>query len=212
MFLKKIETYKKKLNLTKIQREVLVGLLLGDACLETQNNGRTYRLKIEYSLKNKEYCKYIYNLFQNWVLTPPRERIVKSGIHTSVNITFNTLSHEAFRFYAQQFYHEKRKVVPRIIHKLLTPSGLACWYMDDGSIKSKQSKGLILNTQGFVKHDIKVLINTLKNKYNLNSWERKQKEGYQIYISGYDLDKFLNLIHEYIIPSMWYKIPKQKIR
>ena len=42
-----IEEYKQHLKLTRTQREVLVGLLLGDGHLETQNGGRTYRLKIE---------------------------------------------------------------------------------------------------------------------------------------------------------------------
>ena len=43
-----------KMKLSREQREILVGILLGDAHLETQNRGRTYRLKVEHSLKEKE--------------------------------------------------------------------------------------------------------------------------------------------------------------
>ena len=40
-----IEAYKTTLRLSDVQREILVGILLGDACLETQNAGRSYRLR-----------------------------------------------------------------------------------------------------------------------------------------------------------------------
>nr|NIQ06013.1 hypothetical protein [Candidatus Korarchaeota archaeon] len=44
-----IREKKGRLALSKRQREILVGLLLGDGHLETQNNGRTFRLKVEHS-------------------------------------------------------------------------------------------------------------------------------------------------------------------
>ena len=55
-----IELYKTRLKLTESQKEVLIGILLGDATLETQNNGRTYRIKIEHSLKQKAYAEHLY--------------------------------------------------------------------------------------------------------------------------------------------------------
>jgi len=105
-----IEAYKSKLKLSREQREILVGLLLGDAHLETQNGGRTYRLKVEYSVKNKDYCQHIYEVFKEWVLTPPREKTVRRGEHQSVNVTFSTVSHGAFRFYAKQFYKDGKRL------------------------------------------------------------------------------------------------------
>ena len=41
---KELRKYKETLKLTKTQRELIVGLLLGDGSMQTQNNGRTYRL------------------------------------------------------------------------------------------------------------------------------------------------------------------------
>ena len=43
-------------------KEMLVGKILGDGCLETQNNGATWRLKIEHSFKQKEYVDHQYSL------------------------------------------------------------------------------------------------------------------------------------------------------
>jgi len=60
MRLKEIEDYKKNLKLSSLQREIIVGLALGDGHLETLNEGKTYRLKVEHSLKQREYLDWLY--------------------------------------------------------------------------------------------------------------------------------------------------------
>src|SRR3989344_5057867 len=135
---KELEKYKKNLKLSDHQKEILVGLLLGDGHLETQNDGRTYRLKIEHSYLQKEYVDWLYDIFKEWVLTPPQEKIQSFGGVQYRKFWFSTVSHGAFRFYGQQFYREKKKVLPRLIHKWLSPLAMAIWFMDDGSIKSNR--------------------------------------------------------------------------
>src|SRR3989344_7294825 len=109
---KEIELYKNKLKLSDYQKEVLVGLLLGDGHLETQNSGRTYRLKVEHTYWQKDYTDWLYKVFQEWVLTAPQEKqqTVNSVVYRKY--WFSTVSHGAFRFYAQQFYENRRKVLP----------------------------------------------------------------------------------------------------
>lgn len=207
MYSKEIENYKKKLRLNRLQREVLVGILLGDACLETQNSGRTYRLKIEQSEKHKAYLDHLYKIFENWMLSEPHKRVVLRNGKESVNYAFSTVSHGAFRFYAHLFYQDSKKKVPVLVHKFLTERSIAYWFMDDGSIKSKQSKGVIFNTQAFCKEDVEKLVFVLQNKFQLQCWLRKQKEGYQIYVSGESFGHFHQIVSPFIIPSMQYKIP-----
>jgi len=202
-----IEEPKRKLKLSREQREVLVGILLGDACLETQNQGRTYRLKIEQSERHQAYLNHLYHLFEEWVLTPPRRRSVVSRGHESWNWVFQTVSHGAFRFYAHQFYEDKRKRVPKLIHRWLTPRALAYWFMDDGSIKSRESKGVLLNTQAFHRSEVERLVQVLQNLFGLQAGPRKQKEGYQITISGTSYERFLELVAPYILEDMRYKVP-----
>ncbi len=204
---KEIGQYKSKLKLSDIQRQVIVGLLLGDAHLETQNKGRTYRLKIEYSVKHSDYAMHIYELFKEWILTPPR---IKSDI-THNNICFQTVSHAAFRFYAHQFYKDGKKSVPtKLIHKLLSPRSMAYWFMDDGSIKSRQSEGIILNTQCYGEKEVEFLAKTLKRLFGLKAEKRKQKKGWQIYISGHSYETFRKIVDPYIETSMRYKIPSDR--
>lgn len=211
MHSKTIESYKEKLKLTQAQREILIGVLLGDACLETLNHGRTYRLKIEQSLKHADYVNHLYEAFKEWVLTPPalKEKL-RLGKH-SVNVAFSTVSHGAFRFYAHQFYDGQKKCVPKLIHRWLTPLSMAYWYMDDGSLKAKQSKGVIFNTQGFLKADVERLLRTLASRFDLEAIVRRQKEGHQIYVSGHSFEKMSDLIKAHILPCMQYKFPKPRL-
>ncbi len=201
-----IEKLKQELTLTDEQKDILIGLLLGDACLETHNEGRTYRLKIEQSIAHQAYIEHLHNLFDGWVLTPPRIRQVVSKNRTSENLAFQTISHSAFRFFAHQFYQDGRKRVPKLIHRWLTPRAIAYWFMDDGSIKSSESKGVIFNTHAFQRADIERLIRVLQS-FDLQASIRNQKEGCQIYIAGSSYERFTALIAPHIISAMGYKIP-----
>lgn len=205
---REIEQYKQTLRLTQEQREALVGLLLGDAHLETQNRGETYRLKIEQSEAHREYVEHIYDLFKPWVLTPPQAKQVVSRGCVSVNWWFQTVSHGAFRFYAQQFYCDGRKCVPELIGRWLKPRGLAYWFMDDGSLKWRQSRAVLLNTQGFDRSDVERLAQVLIQHFALETLLRRQAEGHQIVIVGRSLERFVELIGPYLLPEMTYKLPR----
>lgn len=203
MYSREIEKRKSSLKLTDIQREVLVGVLLGDAHLETQNQGRTYRVKFEYSAGHSEYAHHLHELFKEWIRTPPQSK--QDETHNTIR--FQTVSHPAFRFYAHQFYDGRKKCVPGLIHRYLSERAIAYWFMDDGSIKSRESKGVLFNTQGFDRNDVQRLIHALSRTFGLEAKERKQKEGWQIYISGNSYERFREIVDSHIVPSMRYKIP-----
>ncbi len=196
------------MRLTQEQREVIVGVLLGDAHLETRNRGETYRLKIEQSEGHRDYAEHLYDVFKPWVLTAPQPKRVVSRGSVSVNWWFQTVSHGAFRFYAQQFYRDGRKSVPRLTGRWLKPRGLAYWFMDDGSLKWRQSRAVLLNTQGYDRSDVEMLARVLTQQFALETMLRRQVEGYQIVIVGRSLDRFVDLITPYLLPSMTYKIPR----
>lgn len=202
-----IEEYKQHLSLSTEQREILIGILLGDATLESQNGGRTYRLKIEQSQAHEAYVQNLYEIFQPWVLSPPRQRTKQRNGRPTKAVAFSTVSHAALRFYAQQFYQAGKKCVPRLIHRWLTPRSISYWFMDDGSIKSSQSKGLIFNTQGFPVREVERLREVLTSKFHLDASLRKQQDGWQIYISGHSYETFVALTKPYVIESMQYKMP-----
>lgn len=206
MYSRKIEEYKKSLKLNQEQKEILIGLMLGDGHLETQNKGRTFRLKIEQSITKKDYVMWLRRRFNNFVISDPRIMTKQRNFAITHNFGFSTLSHACFRFYAQQFYRGKKKVVPKSIGKFLTPLAIAVWFMDDGSIKSKKHRAKIINTQGFSKQEVQKLVDILEKKFNIESKLRKQKEGYQIYLLAKSIDTFIELLDKYVIDSMRYKL------
>jgi len=205
------------LRFNKHQKSVLFGILLGDAHIEYSPNKKTARLKIEQSKSHEAYINYLYSIFEPWC---------SSGItEYRENLRFSTQFHASFKFYADQFYInkesnflKKKKGVPRFINRWLNPVSLAHWYMDDGSIKSKQSKGVLLNTHGFSLKEIERLCFLLGSEpFRLKCWPRKQiaKSGklqYQIYISGHSYERLRDLIWELVIPEMHYKFPCERKR
>ena len=57
---KLLKEYKESLyKLSDLQFEALIGLLLGDASLQTQNKGKTYRIKFEWGNNSKAYVDHV---------------------------------------------------------------------------------------------------------------------------------------------------------
>ena len=89
-----IARLKQELFLTSRQREILVGLLLGDGHLEKQNAQGWARLKVEHSVRQIEYVTWKYSEWSSWVLTPPASRLKGNRLGTqSINVGFATVSH-----------------------------------------------------------------------------------------------------------------------
>lgn len=200
---KEIEDYKKNLKLSSLQREIVVGLALGDGHLET-NNGKTYRLMVEHGIQQKEYLDWIYNQFQEWTGTPPKLKL-KNGKPFSYH--FSTYSHELLGFYGEKFYFNKKKVMPEIIEELITPLSLAIWFMDDGSLKSKRHNTYIIHTLGFQKAELERIQEVLKRKFEIETRLHKQKEKYlRLYILSKSALKFRKIVSPHILPSLEYKL------
>ena len=125
--------------------------------------------------------------------------------------SFSTTQQACFRFYGHQFYNGNYKKVPKLIHRWLTPRGIAYWYMDDGAQKWKgKSLGVRLCTDNFVYQDVQRLAHVLHTKYVLKTSLQKKSTHWRIYISSYSYDILKNLIFVYIRESMQYKFPVQK--
>ena len=207
---KEIEELKNKIKLSERQRLIIVGTLLGDGHLETVDKGRTYRLKITHSIKQKEYIEWLYNELKNLVRTPPQRKLKKGINKIYEEYWFNTYSLGLLRFYAQQFYVYGEKVIPKVIGKLLDPLAIAVWFMDDGSYKSNRHKTYIVHTLSFKKNNLKLLQNVLEKKYEIKTRLHKQyyksSMKWRLYILSESADKFKNLLEPYILPSLKYKL------
>lgn len=203
---KGIQEYKNKLSLTNDQRAIIVGLLLGDGHLETQNDGRTYRLKVEHSLKQEDYVQWLYDYFKEWA---PAGLYYKKRTDGQQSVGFTTYSHGSFRFYGQQFYRGKKKVIPRLITTLLQPLSIAIWFMDDGSRKSLRHATYIIHTLGFEKKELTRLQSVLLRKFKVKTMLHRQKSVYwRLYIPSHSARMFKKIVEPYVqqISSMTHKL------
>ena len=206
-----MEEQKKRIKFSRRQKEILIGTILGDAHLETQDAGRTYRLKIEHSIKQREYVDWLYAELRDAVTTVPRARERLSSWNADrvyVLYGFNTLSVGPLRFYAKAFYANGKKIIPKMVARWLTPLALAVWFMDDGSIKSRSHRTVCFNTQGFDDQSVARLQSALLERYGIHTSLRRQGNGSQIYLLASTVDCFFEAIMPHVLPSMKYKVPK----
>ena len=193
---------KQELSLNEFKKQILIGYLLGDGRMETWKNSEVARLRIEQSLKQSEFVEWLFQTFKEFVKTPPKLKVSK--------IYFNTLSFKQFYFYREMFYPNGKKIIPDNIENLLTPLSFAVWFMGDGSVKSKECNGRIINTHSFTELEISKACLILNDKFSLKSSIRRQKDGLQIYISAKSAKELIKLISPHLIPYFKYKLPKFK--
>ena len=188
-----------------------------DASLQSQNNGKTYRLKFEWGEKNKPYLDHVYDLFNEWVISPPHKKTrVNINNKQVINWGFQTISHEAFNFLSDLFLKENKKSVPEnLVRDNLTPRGLAYWWMDDGGKldynKNSKNKSVVFNTQSFMESEVFFMAKELSNKFDLEC-EIRSNKGKKIIvvkarIGTASFFKFIELVDPFIIPEIKYKLP-----
>lgn len=194
-------------SLTKVQKDLLIGSILGDACLEPLKTGA--RAEITHCRKQQEYLEWKFQHLKKIVLTAPKlikfkdKRINKNRLEWR----FRTISHPEIVRLRKIFYKKDRKIIPENIEKILkSPFSLAVWYMDDGK-KRPDCRGAYLDTICFTKNEQKRLIRCLEKNFRIKSRLHWNGDGYHIYIPIESIERFRSLIEKYIIPSMKYKLP-----
>lgn len=107
-----------EIKISKIQKEILIGIILGEGHLEKSPNGLSYRLKIEQSKDKKDYINHLYEIFKDWTYSAPEEK--------RNNLYFQTKFSRSLVFYGINFYNEnKKKIIPRFIYRILKPRTIA---------------------------------------------------------------------------------------
>ena len=213
----KLKEYKDSLiELSIEQKEAIIGLMLGDASLQSQNKGKTYRIKFEWGDKNKAYVLHVFNLFDEWLLSQPhkKERLSPKG-NLIVNWGFQTFSQKAFNYLAELFLLDKggkKGISENLVQDHLTPKGLAYWFMDDGGKldynKNSKNRSVVLNTHSFTDLEVENLCDQLSNKFELLCEVRSNKNKKIIVIKDTSYSKFYQLINPYLLEEMKYKLPK----
>ena len=71
--------YKQSITLNTMQREVIVGTLLGDACMPLDRGKPRFCVKFAQKSASADYIQHLYSIFDNFVGTPPQVLNIRGG-------------------------------------------------------------------------------------------------------------------------------------
>jgi hypothetical protein len=176
---------------------------LGDGYLYP--NGR---LQIEHSFRQSAYVRWKYSRLSNLVSGPIAQC---SRYDSRTNKTYKSqrfYTKAIFQEYRRVFYKNGRKVVPVNLEDLpVNPLALAVWFMDDGGKGGNSPKGVVINTSGFQANEQVILQICLVENFGIETNLHKVGSGFQLYIPAEVIDNFCQIVGDFIISSMSYKLP-----
>ena len=91
--------------------------------------------------------------------------------------------------------------------RLKIAAGYGGVFMDDGSRKSSQCRGLYLNTQSFTSSEVELLRLVVRRDVGVETTVRRQSDGLQIYVPSSSVTEMVAFIQDEMLPSMRYKLP-----
>ncbi len=202
---------KNSLQLTKKQKELIYGSLLGDGTMRLGKGAINANFKIEHGLMQKEYVEWKYKIIQPFVFTKPKisYRSDENGNKYAKSWWFRTIRHPVLteiyhHFYSGEGYRTGRKLISSEIKYKLTPFALAVWIMDDGSYSNYK---IDISTYSFSLSEIILLREYFQNLFTITiNYYRDRDKGYRMYCNQEETKKLIKVIYPYIIPSMMYKI------
>jgi len=201
--------YKEECELTLEQKEVLVGVILGDGFLEKLNDRSNTRLRVDNSYPEQElFVIKLREIFDSIVNMPPKvlTRTDKRSSKITQSIYFWTLTLPCLNYYHSLFYNNKIKCIPGNIGELLTERGLAFWLMGDGMYR-KDREGVVICTDSFTLEDTELLKTILIEKFELTVSVQKHRENvYRLYIQKKSVNRLIDLVKPYFVTRMFYKL------
>jgi len=211
-----IKRYKRKYafyyeqNLNKKQIDLIIGSLLGDGCVAKHHTGINGCRFIEsHSIKQLEYLTWKKDILENFVSNKIRfiDNSKNKSYGNGISCVFETVLHKDFDQFYNAFYKNKIKKVPSNIQ--LSPLSLFVWFCDDGSVFKNGSNSFVasFHTESFDKESIEILRNILKNKFSIKTFVVNAKNKYSIIrMNNANYIKFCDVVKEYTVPCMNYKI------
>ena len=188
-------------------REIVVGTILGDGCLE--RNGANVRLRIDHGATQKAFVEWKLHELKELHPLQPRlvQRLDRRTRRVHENYRFDTRTTPRLNHYFDLFYGGTRiKRIPMGIFAVLrTPLSLAVWYMDDGS-KRRDCRSGYLNTNAYSVKDVQLLKECLWFNFGVESVTHFAAAKPRIYIPSRGFGRFCSLVAPFVIPTMRYKL------
>lgn len=198
------------------EKELIIGTLLGDGHIRCRDkiDKRAYpQIMLEQSVKHAEYAFWLNEQFKDWLHEPDKQlkqnrKINKKTGKAYHSYSIQTVCHPVFNEFYKYFYNQRKKIINiDFIEQYFTELSLSVWLMDDGTIS--KDRNIMLCSHSFSKQENEMLSLMLKKKFNIypNIWTNNVNEPkYYLGFSKQDSIKLTNLVKNFVIPSMQYKL------
>ncbi len=199
------------MSLYKRQRLIIWGCILGDGYLQKVGR-RSARLRLEHSVKQREYIYWKYRELKNMFSDEPQLIIRYDHKWKRTYQYYKLQSHSSplLGKWRKWFYTDDgRKKIPENISTIIKhPLVLSVWYMDDGYYYPRDNI-IYLFLPDYEDEDLKRLLLAFEEIWNL-SWEVKRRpnsKGVELILPREQLYRFVEIVEPHIIPEMRYKLP-----
>jgi len=196
------------MELTKQQKNVLIGTILGDGFLQ-KTGEKNARLRLEHSQKQKDYVLWKGNIFGRLFQGKPSylERIHPKSKETYKYCRWQSSTTPSFGKWRKYFYPNGKKIIPRDIGEILNePISLAVWYMDDGYF-NKIDRNSYIYLGRVTRAEAEILQEAIRKNFGIVAtvYDKKNK-GHALFFGVNETRKLQHLIRSFIIKSLQYKL------
>lgn len=204
-----------------LQKEVVVGSLLGDGWLQGRDRYNWTFCKKQKSTR-KEYLDWHFSVLGDLScsLALKEEKLkfecYKSHDKISSCYLFSTHANKEFTDMAQRWYKkengkfvcnewgQKIKVVPDDL--VLSPVSMAVWFCDDGT-NSVEHRTAVIYTDGFTKKECNFLSDKIFDTFSISTTVHTSRGKPVIRISAKDYVNFIEIIKPHVVwPCFKYKV------
>ena len=187
-------------------KSAIIGMVLGDGNLQKRKKCRNACLRINHSIKQREYLEWKAKIIEEITSCKIRPYKVKIGDKEYDMINLSTPVHPYFTRLYERFYWHGRKTINAFIMKRLTPIGLAIWIMDDGYYDKKN--GIQLATYCFNEAEHWLMKWWIEKIFNIKVFVRSipSKKRYYVQIGKRSTYQITKLVKDLSLPDcMKYK-------
>lgn len=196
------------MKLTKEQKNVLLGVVLGDGYLQKTGKANS-RLRLEHGLRQKNYLLWKVDFLKPLFNGKPRflQRVHPKNGRTYFYVRHQSNSSRLLGKLRDKFYQEGVKRIPDDLEKILVSSlSLAVWFMDDGYYYLRDRCGYLYLGNVSIKEAI-IVKETLFQNFFLKTKVLRKKKGFAIYFSPPEMIKLSRVIKPHLLGDFIYKIP-----
>mgnify|MGYP002133049102 FL=1 len=197
--------YVKYYEPSQIQKEILIGKLLGDGSFNHDRKEVQYTHKLDH----KEYSDFINSslttAYSNSLLDKNLNSFSKKIKYKSWTKSFNWIKN-----LSKEMLVNNIKIIPKSLIDQVTPLSLAVLYMDDGNLteNKKQKPRMHFSVCNYDKQSC-INLQEIFTNFNIKT-TLTNSDGYNyLHISSASVDVFCELIKNYIPEIMQYKLPKK---